>query len=91
MPQIPVGSRARRTLCTDIFLEMRRTPRQTVLVVAGSDVLQVLGVPKAPELSENQWSHIHKIVGVSEKQPGIDKENMQLALTALLKGSLLAS
>jgi hypothetical protein len=71
------------------------------LGTAGNDVLEALHLLEPREHFENQGPHIHKIVGIAEAKdkngvvvrpeiPGINPESMRLALTALLKGSLMA-
>ena len=70
------------------------------LGTAGNDVLDALDLLKPKELFENLGPDIHMVVGVpaakegdvvkKPERPGVNSENMQLALTALLKGSLMA-
>ena len=70
------------------------------LGTAGNDVLNALDLLQPKQLFENQDPHIHMVVGVAAvkdggvvKKPersGVNSENMQLALKALLKGSLMA-
>ena len=70
------------------------------LGTCGDDVLEALSLLKPRKPFENQGPQIHKIVGVAEVKennvvvnpadPGINTENMKVALTALLKGSLMA-
>lgn len=60
------------------------------LATPGPDVLRALDVLEPCELFANQGHHVHKIVGRAENIPDIEKDKMKLAITALMKGSLLA-
>jgi hypothetical protein len=59
------------------------------LGTSGPDTLRELGVLKPTSTTRHEAS-VHEIVG-SQSDPGIDPLQMAKALTALLKGSLLAS
>jgi hypothetical protein len=59
------------------------------LGTAGPEVLGLLGVLENKFYLEAQPS-IHKVVGASKGETGVDKRNMTLALSALMKGSLCA-
>ena len=77
---------------------MRRNANDHHLVLAaigtaGNDVLDALEVLEPRNLFETQDPEIHKIVGSEVKGqppvPMMNVENVQVAVSALLKGSLL--